>query len=269
MWKNRLIVLGALLVVVSVFVYWRQAVYPFLELAPGRIEVFTSSIAPNTSGRISEVGPQEGDWVKRGEALFALDRALLMVREEQIESKCQLLRGQIRAEQERVQKALESYLSEITAPEEAQRHLATMEEVQLRMEDAKEELAQLQSELNQIRLQIAEKAYTAPFDGIVLRKTKSSGSIVPEGEEIYRVADPQKVWVETSLAETELSQVTLGMKARVYLPAYKSKEWSGVVSWIGPATLEGQPRVPLRVAIDQPDLGLKPGLSATVVVQIH
>lgn len=267
--KIYLSLFSALVVLAAGFVYWRQKVYPFLELTQGRIEVFTSSLASNASGRISEWGPQEGDLVKRGDVLFAFDRALLLVRAEQMQADCQQLQGQIRSQQERVQKALESYLSEIAEPEEAQRHLATMEEAQLRMESAKGELAQLQSELNALRLQISEKAYTAPFDGIVLRKTKSSGAAVAEGEEIYRLADPQKVWVETSLAETELSQVAVGMKARIRLPAYKNKYWNGVVSWIGPATLEGQSRVPLRIAIDQPDLGLKPGLSATVVVQIH
>ena len=267
--KVYLSAFSALILLAAVFVYWRQAIYPFLELAPGHVEAFTFSIAPNASGRISEFGPQEGDLVKRGDILFAFDRALLMVRAQQIEVDCQQLQGQIRSEQERVQKALEAYLSEITEPEDAQRHLTSMEEAQLRMESAKGELAHLQSELNALHLQISDKAYTAPFDGIVLRKTKSSGAMVPEGEEIYRLADPQRVWVETSLAETELSCVAIGMKARVRLPAYKGKDWSGVVSWIGPATLEGKPRIPLRIAIDQPDLGLKPGLSAIVFVQIH
>ncbi len=266
---KKIVALVFLGLCISVAVYWRQAVYPFLTLAPGHIEAFTCSVTPHAAGRISETGPQEGDVVQRGSFLFALDRALFAVRKGQLEGERQKLQAQLVSEQERTEKALEAYLLEIGIPDEAHRHLVAMEEAQGRAETVKQALATIQEELNGIELQVANKAYAAPFDGIVLKKVKPAGALAAEGEEIYRLADPQKIWVETTLSETELAKVSLGMKAQVRLLAYPGQVWGGAVSWIGPATLEGQPRVGLRIAIDSPDNRLKPGLSAEVAVQIH
>lgn len=249
--------------------YWWRSVYPFLELAPGRVAAFTSGISAKATGRIAEMGPQEGDAVKKGDLLFALDRALLMVRKGQIEEERERGRGELAFEQERVQKSLEAYLSEIGAPEEAGQHLLAMQEAQVKIETLRGELARLEEELNGIELQMGEKAYAAPFDGIVLKQTRKCGSVASEGESVYLLANPEKMWVETSLSEQELARVGVGMKAKVRLAAYPDREWKGVVSWIAPATMEGQDRIGVRIAIENPDAALKPGLSASAVVQIH
>lgn len=258
--------------------YWFYFIRPFLCLDDARVEANITMISSDVSGHIIEMGPQEGDFVKKGQTLFTFDSELVKAKRQ-----VDLLEKDIEMEKRRAEKAVQDYITAtnelelgIGSIEKVTKQLELMEETQHKSERASTQLMAARSALFDLEQQI--KKMTAPFDGIILKKIKNVGSVVPFGEPIYVLCDADHVWIETEIPEDQLSLVRVGTHARVQLPAYPKKEFAGKVAYIGPATVSkssGQlpsskkETLPLKIAIENPNNYLKPGLSARVCLKVH
>lgn len=267
------------------FGYWYNAVRPYLWLSGARVEAFSLVVSCDTAGRIIEMGFQEGDLVKRGQTLLSLDRNLIISKQEQAKRSVASISEQVELEKERFGRALEDYLSATTeleigigSEDKVKRQLNLMEESQEKSDAALSHLAAVQSTISELDLEFKKTTLSAPFDGIILKKSKNPGAVISFGEPLYLLCDPDRMWIEAEIPETEISRVVLGAPVRIQLPAYPDKELSGKVSWIGPATVakssllpfsEEGVAVPIRISIETPGFALKPGLSAYVGLRVR
>jgi predicted DNA-binding transcriptional regulator len=93
------------------------------------------------------------------------------------------------------------------------------------------------NELGAIDLQLKKMALVAPFDGVILKRSKNPGAVVSFGDPVYILSDPNQTWIETEIADKTLGSINVGTVARIRLAAYPKKEFLGKVSYIGPATV--------------------------------
>ena len=270
-----------LLASLGVFAYWVQAIRPFVWIPMAHVDAFSIALSSDFSGRVTADGPQEGSLIRKGDLLFAVDSGRNFARMNEIESQKKGLAEAIRSEKERMDKAMQEYLSAsaeidlgVGSQEFADQSLSEFEQAQMRMERASQEMAALSRELAQME----EKKMFAPFDAIVLKKAKNGGEQVSLGEPVFLLSDPKQIWVEAQVPETELGRIEINMPARVRLAAYPGKEFSGRIVWISPATTSkiaaqtpsGQnEKVAVKISIDAPDVVLKPGLSAEVGLKVR
>lgn len=278
------VVLAALLLT-ALFGFWYSAIRPYLWISSAHVEAFSTPISVDMAGRIVEMGPQEGEPVKKGQFLVGLDRDLLLVKQAQAKRTLDSLNEQIEVEKERIGKVLEDYVAAtsehelgIGSQEKVNKQLALMEECQQKSETATSHLAAAQALLSDLDLQLKKMTLTAPFDGIVLKRSKNPGAAVSFGEPVYVLCDPERLWIEAEIPEKELSRIAIGAPVRIQLPAYPEKELTGKVSWIGPATVSkssqlpfsGQKEaVPIKISLENPGFSLKPGLSAHIGLKVH
>lgn len=275
----------AIVLAASLFSYWYLAVRPYLWIAGAHVEAFSTVISSDLSGRIVEMGPQEGDRVKRGQPLLSLDRDLLVTKQEQAKRSLHSLNEQVETEKERFGKALENYLSAtgeleigLGSQEKVKRQLNLMEESQEKSDAILQHLAAVQDTLADLELQMKKTAFAAPFDGIVLKRAKQPGTAISPGEPVYVLCDPDRLWIEAEVPEQEIGRIAIGAPVLIRLPAYPKKELTGKVSWIGPATVAktaslpflGQNEaIPIRISLENPTFSLKPGLSANIRLKVN
>jgi RND family efflux transporter MFP subunit len=249
------------------------------------VEAFSVAISSDTTGRLSEAQLQEGDWVKRGQRILSLENDTLLAQQEQTKYSIDSLGRQVEMEKERFEKALESYLSAtgeleigLGSEEKVKRQLSLMEESQEKSEAALQHLAAVQEALVDLDAQMKKLAVAAPFDGVILKKCKQTGSAVSFGDPVYILCDPNRIWVEAEIPEKEIGRIEMGAPVQVRLPAYPSDAFVGKVSWIGPATVAksaslpfvGQNEaVPVRISLENPPPSLRPGLSAQVRIKLR
>jgi RND family efflux transporter MFP subunit len=106
--------------------------------------------------------------------------------------------------------------------------------------------------------------FRAPVSGIVLEKKAVQGMRFMPGEALYQIADLSSVWIVADVNEQDIAEVRTGAKAKVSLPAYPGKVFTGTIAYVYP-TLKSETRsVQVRVELANPGSSLKPGMFAQV-----
>ena len=122
-------------------------------------------------------------------------------------------------------------------------------------------------------------------DGVVSRAFVEVGEYVQPGQRILLVHDPQSVYVEANIRETDIRKVSVGQTVRVEVDAYPDQIFEGKVEHIGYAatsqfTLLPSPnpsgnftkvtqRLPIRIALSQSEDLLRPGMMVEVFIDVR
>jgi RND family efflux transporter MFP subunit len=115
----------------------------------------------------------------------------------------------------------------------------------------------------------------APFDGVVTALTVGVGQNVQPRTTILRYADPQRLSVTATAAETEVSQLSAGQSVTVSVPGLNNKQLQGTIVDVGDVGLTDnasqQTQYPVRVDLGSAleGLNLKIGMSSTVSLNLR
>lgn len=107
----------------------------------------------------------------------------------------------------------------------------------------------------------------APYSGVVVDKTVLAGQRVMAGDPLYRIADLSVVWVEGEVFEGDLPSVRLGESVEVELQALPGRPRSGRIVFVQPTVSTETRTVRVRVALENANGELKPGMYATVRIR--
>jgi membrane fusion protein (multidrug efflux system) len=200
----------------------------------------------------------------------------LLARAEAESHRVQLLQSTVRTRQRHVHEST------------ALKNLAVAEQQRVRM---KEEVAktleakvkQAQAELDLARIELDETVIVSPIDGVVSQVIADPGEHVRPGQAIAVVNDPQDVWVQANIEETDIGKVQIGQRVELDVDAYTQRKYEGKVVQIGTATrsefaiipagsasahfIKVTQRLPVKIAVDNRDGLLKPGMMVEVGIQ--
>lgn len=106
----------------------------------------------------------------------------------------------------------------------------------------------------------------ATASGEVLEKTVVEGQRVMAGDVLYRIADLSQVWVEGDVYEQDLRAIAVGQSAVATFDAIPGASRTGRVALVYP-TLSTETRTArVRIAFDNSDRRLRPGMFATLLI---
>jgi HlyD family secretion protein len=132
---------------------------------------------------------------------------------------------------------------------------------------------------NQISATILNAVIYSPINGTVLDTNLEVGEMAFPGTPILTLADLTRPWMYVYVNEVKLGHVKLGQKAMISVDSFPDKKFSGNVITISnkaeftPKTIQTkEERVKLvfavKIAIDNPDMSLKPGMPADAEIII-
>jgi len=129
----------------------------------------------------------------------------------------------------------------------------------------------------------AQLGYTvlrSPLTGVVLRKHVEPGEMIGAGTPVVTIADLGSTWLRIYVPEPELGRVKLGLAAEVSTDSYRGKVYPGTVTVVSseaeftPKSIQTRAeRVKLvfavKIAVDNPDSELKPGMPADARIRLR
>jgi HlyD family secretion protein len=214
-----------------------------------------SAISPKIAGILAQVLTDQGERVTRGQLIATLDdsdqRKQVAVAEADLEaSKAATTRAAAdidsakasaayaRSNYERTAKA--TSMNVVSADEmEKVKEQRDVAEAQLRRAElAKEEnvrqATKAESAVEYYRQLLADTRIAAPYDGLVVRRTRDPGASVVPGSEIFQLISTEQIWVSAWVDETAMGAVTVGQTARVVFRSEPAKSYQGTVTRIAP-----------------------------------
>lgn len=206
-------------------------------------------------GSVLRVGPEEGQAVKTGTLLAAIEartqRDAVVAAQSTLRSAEQALEVAEREAQraERLVKA--GALAERDL--EVARSAATSSQAQVA--DARTRFISAQKALG-------DATVRAPMGGIVSRRHVSAGDVVAPGAELYTIIDPSSMRLEASVPSEELSAVSVGAAVVFEVRGYPGQTFEGRVERISPAADPVTRQVPIFVQIPNAGARLVAGLFA-------
>lgn len=232
--------------------------------APAHVEADPSRVAritPPLAGRIVSLAVHFGEEVQRGQTLVTIDSPDLAA-------------------------AQSDYLDARAALAQADRNLARQEGLSAHGIAARADLenAQTQREIAAAELERATSrlrllgvrggavgrplAVVAPISGRVVELHVSVGEFHSDlAEPLMTIADLSTVWVTADVQERDLSRVSLGMQVEAELAAYPDAPVPGQVLYIGDLLDPETRTLPVRIAFENTDLRLHPGMFARVTFE--
>ncbi len=146
---------------------------------------------------------------------------------------------------------------------------------------------QAEAALRAASLDLNYTRITAPFSGIVARKSIHAGQRVQQGQPLMAIIPINRLYVTANYKETQLTEVRVGQKAEVEADIYPGVVYHGhvdsismgtgaVFSLLPPENATGNwvkvvQRVPVKIVLDEGQLSAPPlrlGLSVVVSVDI-
>lgn len=138
----------------------------------------------------------------------------------------------------------------------------------------------LEAQLRAAELQLSRTRIVSPLPSIVIVKKAEVGEWIERGQPLLVLANPQDLWVVTNIRESEIADVKVGSKARVWVDAYPELRFEGEVVSVGAAALselaESKPtefftkieqRIPVKVVLYDQNALLKAGMMVWVGIE--
>jgi cobalt-zinc-cadmium efflux system membrane fusion protein len=106
----------------------------------------------------------------------------------------------------------------------------------------------------------------APIDGRITERKSTVGEHIGKETEVYTISDPTDLWVLAEVKERDIGAVQVGQEAEFTVLAYPSQAFHGKVVLLGNRVETESHTLEVRIAVDNADGRLKPGMFADVAI---
>jgi RND family efflux transporter MFP subunit len=232
------------------------------------VPVSGSVVSPNApsnvsflvAGRVTQVIPREGEYVKKGQLLASLDptdyRLAANASSAQVE---QARVAFLRAEDE-YNRMKSLYESKSLAPNDFQKFKALRDSARQQLEQA--------SAGDQIsRKHLSDTTLHAPIDGFITRRSIEPGEMASPGRPVFEIARLDPVEISVGVPETDVHMVKIGQKAVVTVPALPGQSFTGTVRVINVAADPNTRTYMTRISVPNPKHILRVGMVAEAKIR--
>ena len=298
--KNRLvlILLAISAVTVSVAAYYRNgdsSDAPRFLTAPvsrgdivdrveatGTLEAVTTvQVGTQVSGTIKTLHADYNSRVRKGQVVAELEPSLFQTQVDQaratvarLEADVERARVDVDDTQVKLRRANELWERELIAQTDLETAQANARQAEAALKGAQAQVAQSRASLSQAQVNIGHTIIRAPIDGVVISRNVDVGQTVAasmSAPTLFVIAnDLSRMRVSASIDESDIGRVRAGLAVTFKVDAYPNETFAGTVSQVRlqPVTEQNVVSYVTMIDVPNPDLKLKPGMTANVTVEI-
>ncbi len=232
----------------------------------------TTTLSAQVVGRVQQVLVREGDSVRVGQALVILDGATLQSAVDQTEAAVKAAENQQIAAQSNADLAGSTLARYKQLQAEKSVSPQEMDEVTRRAEAASAQVDALRAQTNAMKAQQAGAramlSYTrivAPFAGLITGRMVDPGALASPGVPLLQLDSAGPLQLETTVAESAIGSVRLGMKVSISIDGAPGADPAGTVSEIVPAADPSSHSFLVKIDLS-PGKELRAGMYATAEI---
>jgi RND family efflux transporter MFP subunit len=226
------------------------------------------NIMPDVGGRIAKIYVNEGDRVAKDQLLAEMDTAAIVLQLKQAEAARSVARANLANAQTNLERmdrlAKEKAVSD-------QQH----EQVKLGYDAAAAQLAQAEASVNLAEHSLDVSIMKAPFGGIIASKNAEVGDVInpmmgsmSATSGVLTLVDFSRVKIAVDISGTDIRRIHKGQVALLESPTLPGQTFKGAVSVVNLAADPGTKKFRIEVAVDNPDLALRPGTFGEVIIEV-
>lgn len=119
-----------------------------------------------------------------------------------------------------------------------QKHSASLSttEVKSKLGINDAEIKRTKAALDMAKINLSYTVITAPYDGVMGRRTISEGQLIQPGQQVATIVLNGQKWVTANFLESQMPDVKIGEKMMMTVDALGGKQFEGVVTAISAAT---------------------------------
>ena len=250
--------------------------------ATGALEAVTTvQVGSQVSGIIQELYVDFNSIVREGDVIMRLDPDLFETQIEQ--SRANLLRAEADVERLRVavddaetqlRRSRDLSAADLISPTELEAAEVALRSAEAQLKSSEAQVTQAEASLNQSEVNLEHTVIRAPIDGIVTSRLVDIGQTVAasfQAPELFVIAaDLTKMRVIADIDESDVGRIRPNQRVTFTVDAYPEELFEGTVSQIRLEPILTQNVVTYATVIDapNPELKLKPGMTATVTVEV-
>jgi HlyD family secretion protein len=267
--------------------------YTTEDAAPGDIIVEVSAsgtlqpltqvdVSSEQSGVVREVRFLENQSVKKGDVLAVLDTTTLAAQVERAEAnvkaaKARTADAEVTAKETRLayDRARNLAGRGALSQQELETAAAKRDRAASAINSVEADLAVAEADLKLQQAALAKSTIYAPIDGVILTRDVDPGQTVAASLSapiLFVIAeDLRRMKLEAAVDEADVGMVTQGQKATFTVDAYSGLTFNASISEVAYAsqTTENVVSYKARLAVDNNDLKLRPGMTANVDIIVR
>ncbi len=250
--------------------------------ATGTLEALTTvQVGTQVSGTIKTLHADFNSKVRKGQVVAELDPSLFETQVEQ--ARATLVRLQADSDRARVQfedarvkvnRARELSARELIPATDLETAEVNVRAAEAAVKSAEAQLVQARASLNQAQVNLNHTVIRSPIDGIVVSRNVDAGQTVAasmQAPTLFVLArDLTQMQVNASIDEADIGRIQPGQRVTFHVDAYADETFAGSVSQVRlqPVVQQNVVSYTTMIAVLNPELKLKPGMTATVTVEI-
>ena len=248
--------------------------------ATGTLQPLTQvDISSELSGIVRSVAVNENQQVKKGDVLATLDTAKLEVQIERATASAKAAAAAVedakvtlQENQNAVTRASALTKRGMATDQSLEAATASRDRSKAALDSAEANLAIAQADLKAQQTDLAKSTIYAPIDGIVLTRSVDPGQTVASSLQapvLFIIADDlRNMELQAAVDEADIGQVKPGQHARFTVDAFPDRPFNAEIRDISYAsvTTDGVVTYKARLEVDNSELLLRPGMTATVAV---
>ncbi|MCB9462141.1 MAG: efflux RND transporter periplasmic adaptor subunit [Candidatus Eisenbacteria bacterium] len=221
----------------------------------------TASVGPRTEGILEEYRVRQGQQVRKGDVLAALESAEIAD-----------ARGDLRSARTRMGVARDQVAREQRLHDQGVSPLRTLQLAQQELAEAEAEAEMAASVLRMIGA--AESGANgrfeirAPIDGVVVERLGSVGEMLRADEAIFQILDPSVLWADIDVPELHASGVREGQSVELEVDGVGDRIFRGRIDYVAPVVDPRTRTVRARAVIENRDGALRANTYARVRIVV-
>lgn len=221
----------------------------------------TAILSTRVMGFIQAVHVKPGEAVKKGQLLISVNSNDILAKKAQAEAMVSEAEAALADAKKDLVRYQELYKQQSASQKELENMTLRHHSVEAKAEAAK----QMQREAEAM---LAYTRITAPFEGVITQKMASEGTMANPGMPLLILEKKGTFEIATSVAESDVNSLTVGMPAIIFLKS-NGQRLNGKVSEISPSSSYSGGRYGVKVALQMTEAkNLYGGMAATVAFAV-